>query len=50
MVLEELYLIQKKDVEKAVTVLTRVFHEDPLIKLIYPDSEERDIRQFCGSS
>lgn len=41
MVLEELYLIQKEDVDKATTVLTRAFHEDPLIKLIYPDSEER---------
>jgi len=41
MVLEELYLIQKKDVEKATAVLTKAFHEDPLIKLIYPDPEER---------
>ncbi|MCE7741607.1 MAG: GNAT family N-acetyltransferase [Candidatus Heimdallarchaeota archaeon] len=36
-----MYLIQKKDVEKATEVLTRAFHEDPLIKLIFPDSEER---------
>ena len=41
MVLEELYLIQKKDVDKATEVLTRAFHEDPLIRLIFPDPEER---------
>ncbi|MHA1201157.1 MAG: hypothetical protein ACTSQ4_01380 [Candidatus Heimdallarchaeaceae archaeon] len=41
MVLEELYLIQKEDVEKATITLTRAFHEDPLIRLFYPDSEER---------
>ncbi len=41
MKIKELHLIQKKDIEKAVAVLTRAFHEDPLIRLIYPDSEER---------
>ncbi|MHA1197881.1 MAG: GNAT family N-acetyltransferase [Candidatus Heimdallarchaeaceae archaeon] len=41
MVLNELYLLQKKDVEKATEVLTRAFHEDPLIQLIFPDPEER---------
>ncbi|MBY9000160.1 MAG: GNAT family N-acetyltransferase [Candidatus Heimdallarchaeota archaeon] len=41
MVLKELYLVQKKDVDKATLTLTRAFHEDPLIQLIFPDSEER---------
>ena len=43
MKLKELYLIQKKDVDEATTVLTRAFHEDPLIKLIYPNQDERKL-------
>ena len=40
---KKLYLIQKKDVDEATTVLTRAFHEDPLIKLIYPNQDERKL-------
>lgn len=43
MVLENLYQIKKKDIEKATLVLTKAFHDDPLIQLIYPDLEERKI-------
>jgi len=42
--LKDLYLVQKKDIDKAASVLTKAFHEDPLIKLIYPNQEER--KQF----
>lgn len=41
MVLKGLYLVQRKDIEKATMVLTRAFQEDPLVRLIYPNSEER---------
>jgi ribosomal protein S18 acetylase RimI-like enzyme len=41
MVLKGLYLIQRNDINKATMVLTRAFQEDPLIRLIYPNSEER---------
>lgn len=41
MEIDKLYTIQKKDVKLATDVLTRAFHEDPLICLVYPDSEER---------
>lgn len=41
MVIEELYLLKKKDVKKAMVTLTRAFHEDPLIQLIFPNPEER---------
>jgi ribosomal protein S18 acetylase RimI-like enzyme len=41
MFLEELYLITGKDVELATAVLTKAFHEDPLIELIFPSPEER---------
>ena len=43
MVLENLFQIKKKDVDQATLVLTKAFHEDPLIQLIYPDPEERKI-------
>ncbi len=41
MVLKDLYLVKKKDVNQAAEVLTNAFHEDPLIKLIYPNEKER---------
>jgi len=41
MVIKELYLLKKQDVELATKVLTKAFHEDPLVKLIYPNEEER---------
>ena len=41
MTIKELHLIQKKYIEKVVAMLTRAFHEDPLIQLIFPNPEER---------
>ncbi len=41
MVIKKLYLLKKKDVEKATVTLTRAFHEDPLVQLIFPNPEER---------
>lgn len=41
MIIENLYLLTKKDLKKASMMLTRAFHEDPLVHLIYPDDEER---------
>ncbi len=41
MIIKDLYLLTKKDLKKASLVLTRAFHNDPLICLIYPDEEER---------
>ncbi|MCE7740214.1 MAG: GNAT family N-acetyltransferase [Candidatus Heimdallarchaeota archaeon] len=41
MVFKGLYLVQRKDIEKATMVLTRAFQEDPLVCLIYPNAEER---------
>ena len=41
MAITDLYLLQKKDLKKAANVLTRAFHNDPLICLIYPNDEER---------
>ena len=34
-------MVQKKDVEKVTMALTKAFHEDPLIKVIYPNPKER---------
>ena len=41
MTINDLYLLQKKDLKEASKVLTRSFHNDPLICLIYPNEEER---------
>ena len=41
MTIKDLYLLKKKDLKKASFVLTRAFHNDPLICLIYPNEEER---------
>jgi len=41
MIVKEIYLVQKKDLKKASTVLMRAFHDDPLIRLVYPNDEER---------
>jgi ribosomal protein S18 acetylase RimI-like enzyme len=43
MVIKNLYQIRIKDVEQATSVLTKAFHEDPLIQLIYPNPEERKL-------
>ena len=41
MVIKKLYLLQKKDLNKASRVTTRAFHNDPLIRLVYPNDDER---------
>ncbi len=41
MTIKDLYLLQKSDLKKASQVLTRSFHNDPLICLIFPNEEER---------
>ncbi len=41
MLIKGLYLLKKKDLKKASFMLTRAFHYDPLICLIYPDEIER---------
>ena len=41
MVIKNLYLLQKNNLKKASEVLTRAFNKDPLIRLIYPNDEER---------
>lgn len=43
MFIKSLYLLKKKDLKKASLMLTRAFHNDPLICLIYPDEEERKL-------
>jgi ribosomal protein S18 acetylase RimI-like enzyme len=41
MVANDLYLLTKKDLKKASLMLTRAFHNDPLVCLIYPNEDER---------
>lgn len=43
MSIENLYLLTMKDLKKASMILTRAFHNDPLVCLIYPNEEERMI-------
>jgi ribosomal protein S18 acetylase RimI-like enzyme len=41
MVIKELYQLTKRDLKKAAGVLTKAFHNDPLVVLVYPNEEER---------